>query len=161
MDERPTTTYYHRSVPIQDVALKTYRERWTIETDGERGSGRSVQAARHDDNDDDKLLQIEPSLQEWRPVFRKSWLEQVIISRLHIGHTRLTQSFMVKKVFECQIPCIVKSVLMKCRTFTLVRMRFFKGNSLSDLLENIKMEDVLSFLRETGLYQKIWWTEII
>ena len=25
-------------VPIQDVAWKTYRERWTIETGGERGS---------------------------------------------------------------------------------------------------------------------------
>ena len=31
---------YNSSVLIQDVALKTYRERWTIETGGERGSGR-------------------------------------------------------------------------------------------------------------------------
>ena len=37
---------------IQDVALKTYQERWTIETGGERGSGRSVLAAQHDDDDD-------------------------------------------------------------------------------------------------------------
>ena len=29
------------------------RERWTIEKDGEKGSGRSVLAARHDDDDDD------------------------------------------------------------------------------------------------------------
>ena len=36
---------YNKSVSIQDVALKTSRERWTIETDGKRGSGRSVQAA--------------------------------------------------------------------------------------------------------------------
>ena len=42
-------------VPIQDVALKTYRERWTIGTGGRRGSVRSVLAARHDDNDDDEL----------------------------------------------------------------------------------------------------------
>ena len=41
------------SVPIQDVAWKTSRERWTIEGDGERGLGRSVLAARHDDDDDD------------------------------------------------------------------------------------------------------------
>ena len=41
---------YNSSVPIQDVALKTYPERWTIETRGERGSGRSVLAARHDDD---------------------------------------------------------------------------------------------------------------
>ena len=43
---------HNSSVPIQDVALKTYRERWTIETGGGRGSGRLVPAVRHDDDDD-------------------------------------------------------------------------------------------------------------
>ena len=32
-------TYNHSSWPIQDIALKTSRERWKIETGGERGSG--------------------------------------------------------------------------------------------------------------------------
>ena len=36
---------YCSSVPIPDMAMKTYRERWTIETDGERGSGKSMLAA--------------------------------------------------------------------------------------------------------------------
>ena len=40
------------SALIQDVALKTYRERWTIEKSGKRGPGRSVVAVRHDDDDD-------------------------------------------------------------------------------------------------------------
>ena len=44
---------YNNSVSIQDVALKTSREQWTIETDGERRSGRSVLVAQHDDDDDD------------------------------------------------------------------------------------------------------------
>ena len=44
---------YSRSVPIQDVAGKTCRERWTIESSGERGSGKYMLAARHDDNNDD------------------------------------------------------------------------------------------------------------
>ena len=34
------------------VALKTCRRRWTIEKSGERGSGISVLAARHDDDDE-------------------------------------------------------------------------------------------------------------
>ena len=38
---------YNSSVPIQDIALKTFRERWTIETGGKRGSGRFMLAARH------------------------------------------------------------------------------------------------------------------
>ena len=40
-------------MPIQDVALKTYRERCTIEKDGGRGSERSTLEVRHDDDDDD------------------------------------------------------------------------------------------------------------
>ena len=42
---------YNSSVPIQDVALKTYQERGTIEMGGGRGSKRSVLAVRHDDDD--------------------------------------------------------------------------------------------------------------
>ena len=44
---------YNSSESIQDVALKTYRERWTIETGGERESVISVLAARHHDDYDD------------------------------------------------------------------------------------------------------------
>ena len=39
---------YNCSVPIQDLAYKIFRERWTIETGGERGSGRSMVVARYD-----------------------------------------------------------------------------------------------------------------
>ena len=44
---------YNSSVPILDVAWKTSREHWTIETGSEKGSGRSVLAAWHEDDDDD------------------------------------------------------------------------------------------------------------
>ena len=43
---------YDSSVQIQDVALKTSRERWTIEKGGGRGSRRSALAARRHDNDE-------------------------------------------------------------------------------------------------------------
>ena len=39
------------SVLIQDVALQTSQQQWTIETSGERWSGRSMLAVRHDDDD--------------------------------------------------------------------------------------------------------------
>ena len=38
-------------MPVQDIVLETSQEQWTIETGGEKGSGRSVMAARHDDDD--------------------------------------------------------------------------------------------------------------
>ena len=42
---------YSSSVLIQDVTLKTYRKRWTIERSGGRGSGISLLMASHDDDD--------------------------------------------------------------------------------------------------------------
>ena len=44
---------YNSSVPIRDVVLKTCRKQWTIGRGGERGPGRFVLKARHDDDDDD------------------------------------------------------------------------------------------------------------
>ena len=42
---------YNSYVRIRDLALKTSQMRWTIGKSGERGSGISVLAARHDDDD--------------------------------------------------------------------------------------------------------------
>ena len=49
---------YSSYVTIRDVALKTNQRRWMIGRSVERGSGISVLAARHDD-DDDELFEIE------------------------------------------------------------------------------------------------------
>ena len=49
-DDQLETTY-DSSVTIRDVAMNTYRERWTIKMGGGRGLGRSALAAWHDDDD--------------------------------------------------------------------------------------------------------------
>ena len=113
-----------------------------------------------DMNINDKLFQIQPTLGEWRSAFRASRREQVVISRLRIGHTRLTHTFILKQepqtqCLTCQITCTVKHILIECKAFDVIRKRFFKVTSLTELFENIKIDDVLSFLRETGLYEKI------
>ena len=116
---------------------------------------------RCDMNINNKLFQIQPTLGEWRPAFRASGKEQVVISRLRIGHTRLTHAFILKqepqpRCLTCKTTCTVKHILIECRAFAVIRKRFFKVTSLIELFENIKIDDVLSFLRETGLYEKIW-----
>ena len=45
-------------VRIRDVVQKTCLKRCTIGKSGERGSGRSVLAARHDNDDDDDLEEM-------------------------------------------------------------------------------------------------------
>ena len=46
---------YSSYVRTQDVTLKTCQRRWIIGRSGERGSGISMLAARHDDDDDDLI----------------------------------------------------------------------------------------------------------
>ena len=49
---------YSSCVKIRDVAVKTCQRRWTIGKGGERGSGISVLAARHDDDDDGIVVRV-------------------------------------------------------------------------------------------------------
>ena len=106
-----------------------------------------------DINIHNKLYQIQSILREWRPAFRKSRREQVLKSRLRIGHTRLTHFFILKQEPK-PVFGTVKHSLIECRAFTVIRKRFFKVTSLTELFENVKIDDVLTFLRETGLYEK-------
>ena len=50
---------YNSSVLIHDIALKSYRERFTLEKGGGRGSERSTLVVRYDDDDspDDVSIQ--------------------------------------------------------------------------------------------------------
>ena len=49
--ERPARNYIQQPMPIQDVALKTYRKRWTIEKGDKRELGISVLMMRPEDDD--------------------------------------------------------------------------------------------------------------
>ena len=60
---------YNSSVPIQGVALKTYRKRWTIGRGGERGSGISVLMPRHDDDEVFRSDINNLNTVEWFPNF--------------------------------------------------------------------------------------------
>ena len=55
---RPAGTDKQQLYAIQNIALKTGLERWTIKTGGIIGSGRSVLAVRHDANDDNQRYHI-------------------------------------------------------------------------------------------------------
>ena len=47
------------------------------------------------------------------------------------------------------------NALLECKVFNNTRKHYFDASTMKDLFENVHMDDVLSFLKETGLYQKI------
>ena len=120
---------------INKILHKKWQQRWNRNTNNE-------------------LFQVRPFLGEWHPALRK---EQVTITRLRIGHSRLTHSFRLKQEQQpqcstCQTPFTIKHVLLECKVFNDTRKRYFHTNTTEDLFENVHMDNVLSFLKETGLY---------
>ena len=57
--------------------------------------------------------------------------------------------------FHIKKCCTIKHFLLECKVFNNTRKHYFHANTIKDLFENVLMDDVLSFLKETGLYQKI------
>ena len=65
---------YSSYVRTQDVTLKTCQRRWMIGRSGERGSGISMLAARHDDDDDDKGLLLLFVTYNYTTEYKQKWL---------------------------------------------------------------------------------------
>ena len=71
---------YNSSVQTQDVGWKTCCKQWMIETIGERGSGKSMLAAQHNDDDDWKLYQNRKIM-----FIKKNWNKKFHIFKKYIG----------------------------------------------------------------------------
>ena len=108
-----------------------------------------------------KLYEIQPKI---GPPFlvNSCRKDQVVINRIRIGHTRLSQSYLMEGVpwSEC---CFcdsgdnlsVKHVLIDCEHFTDIRSNYFNASNMKELFDKIKVENIIGFLKETALYHKI------
>ena len=110
--------------------------------------------------DDNKLKEIEPHVKRPRLIHKLSRREEIVLSRLRIGHTRLTHSYLLKRedksqCIGCDTQLTVKHFLLECIDFIDVRRSCFQSNSLKDLFKNVSVERILSFLKRTNLFNKI------
>ena len=94
---------------------------------------------------DNKLFKIKPTLGEWRPGFRNSRREEVVLSRLRIGHTYFSHSFILRQedppeCIACQEGYSVKHVLLHCTDLSLIRQRFYDVPDMKSLFETVLTE---------------------
>ena len=75
---------YSSYVRIRDVTLKTCQKRWTIGRSSERGSGISVLAAQHDDDDDDFTMSNVPVIFLYITIIRAMYKCNVVSSELYL-----------------------------------------------------------------------------
>ena len=72
---------------------------------------------------DNKLFEIRPSLSEKLPSLGGTCKEEVVLTRLKIGHTFLTHSYLLKgerapQCTPCHEPLTVKHILLSCNAFS-------------------------------------------
>ena len=88
--------------------------------------------------------------------------EDVVITRLRIGHTKFTHSYLLNR--EEQPFCIVynqyitvKYILTDCIDFSEDRNKYFqvKTTDLKQLFQDVSVYSILSFLKDINLFNKL------
>ena len=107
---------------------------------------------------DYKLFKIKPTLGEWPPGFRSSHKERVVLSRLRIGHTYFSHSYILREedppeCTACQEIYSVRHVLIDCIDLGLihVRPRFYTVLDMKTLFDTVSVDRILSFVKEVNI----------
>ena len=84
----------------------------------------------------------------------------VLINRLRIGHTRLTNLCLLngENQPECQIchsPLTVKHILIDCTCFGAARQKYLGFDKLKELFENVQSRNMVAFIKDTYFYHCI------
>ena len=94
-----------------------------------------------------KLHHIQDTITEWLAGYRRNRIKEVIMSRLHIGHTHITHSHRLKRedfpvCSTCKVPLTVKHILINCDRFRQIRPKHYQTNNLKNLFKNSKPEEI-------------------
>ena len=107
-----------------------------------------------------KLFKIKSTLGVWPPGFRNSRKEEVVLSRLRIGHAYFSHSYILRQedppeCTACQEIYSVRHVLIDCIDLGLIRPRLYTVPDLKTLFDTVNVDRILSFLKEVNLFAKI------
>ena len=107
-----------------------------------------------------KLRTIQPTLGKWKGSCRTSRREETVLSRLRIGHSRLTHSYLLTRddppeCVPCQCPLTIKHILVECLDFDHIRSRYFEVDGLRMIFANVQPSKTISFLKDIGLFYRL------
>ena len=103
-----------------------------------------------------KLWQIRPDLDDTLQSGNRR--EESVLCRLHIGHSFLTHSFLLRRedrpeCIPCGEPLTIKHILIDCVDFYDVRMKYFSVSSLKILFRDVPPDIIFKFLREIRIFR--------
>ena len=100
-----------------------------------------------------KLKEIKPVIKESKTVISNIRREEVVLTRLRIGHTRITHSWLLNRDEQpictgCDVPFTVKHFLLECFDCQQTRRSYFQVNNLHDLFKDVPIENIIAFLKD-------------
>ena len=142
-----------KEIPLNDILSNikiTMRQKWQREWE--------------DVPLNNKLRSIKQCINSWPSSTHKNRFHEVILTRLRIGHTNLTHSYLMTSPHDdppicdlCHCLLSVKHFLINCPKYNRYR-RIFKDQTLNSILaENqyFSFNNILYFLKQTNLLRKI------
>ena len=98
-----------------------------------------------------KFYEILPKLQDKLISFCNTRKENTVLNRLHIGHSYLTHSFILRKeeapvCVACNTVITVKYILIECADLLEIRKKYFEEKSLYSLFQNVIPDFLILFL---------------
>ena len=113
-----------------------------------------------DEFPDNKLHKIFLTLKECVVCPRTNRKEEAVIARLHIGHSFITHSFLLKGeeppvCIGCDEVLTIEHILLTCSDLMEIRERHLTGQSLRVLFQDIPPKKIFNFLKEINSFGKI------
>ena len=109
-----------------------------------------------------KYRKIRPSVGMWISSSNPSRRYEIILTRLRIGHTRITHGFLFEggrppECDHCQVQLTVEHILVDCRKYVNQRIRHHTHDKELHILldDDMDVDNIMEFLKEIDLFYKI------
>ena len=107
------------------------------------------------------LYLLKPTLGPPKKFQHLTRAEEVVITRLRIGHTKATKSHILSRglptgCHHCGQTLTIDHMLLECALLQECRDEYYTVDSLNALFETIPETCIVEFLREAGFFYLIW-----
>ena len=107
------------------------------------------------------LYLLKPTLGPPKRFQHLARAEEVVITRLRIGHTKATKSHILSRgpptaYQHCGQTLTIENILMECTSMQQSHDEHYTVDSLRSIFETIPEACIIEFLREAGFYYLIW-----
>ena len=120
-----------------------------------------------DNVSNNKLKSIKPDIKSWPSSKSKLRKIEVVLTRLRIGHSRLTHGHLMEQrpppyCEQCIVPLTIKHIIAECPEFNTQRQQHFKSThlQLQEIIgekpeRKIEINDLIKYLTDTDVLSKL------